>query len=101
MTDAQSLSAGSVLLGGGSYKVTASLTRTALWLASLGLFDKKYSAEVAGKAPGHEYLAPETFAVDTALGRYQGVTEQIRMSQTSGCYTTPLIPRGSDRPEWR
>jgi crotonobetainyl-CoA:carnitine CoA-transferase CaiB-like acyl-CoA transferase len=86
---------------GGSYKVTASLTRTALWLASLGLFDKKYSAEVAGKAPGHEYLAPETFAVDTALGRYQGVTEQIRMSQTSGCYTTPLIPRGSDRPEWR
>ncbi|MFT4125595.1 MAG: CoA transferase [Gordonia sp. (in: high G+C Gram-positive bacteria)] len=86
---------------GGSFKVTVSLTRTALWMGELGIFDKEYSAEVAGKAPGHEYLAPETFIADTALGRYQGVTEQIRMSQTPGYYTNPLIPRGSHRPEWR
>jgi len=86
---------------GGSYKVTVSLTRVALWLVSLGIFDKAYSAEVAGVAPGHEYLDPQTFTVDTALGRYQGVTEQIRMSQTPGYYTNPLIPRGSHRPEWR
>ncbi|MDX3265028.1 CoA transferase [Streptomyces sp. NPDC093228] len=86
---------------GGSYKVTASLTRTALWMLQLGTFDKAYSAEVAGKAPGHEYLDPVTFTADTPLGRYRGVTEQIRMSQTPGYYTYPLIPRGSHRPEWR
>ncbi len=85
---------------GGSYKVTVSLTRTALWLRSLGIFDKAYAREVAGKAPGHENLAPQTFTADTALGRYQGVTEQVRMSQTPGYYSYPLIPRGSHRPEW-
>lgn len=86
---------------GGSYRVMVSLTRVAMWLLSLGIFDKAYSAEVAGKAPGHEYLDPEVFTVDSALGRYQGVTEQIRMSQTPGYYTNPLIPRGSHPPEWR
>ncbi|TWS20290.1 carnitine dehydratase [Tsukamurella asaccharolytica] len=86
---------------GGSYRVSVSLTRTALWMAELGFFDKSYSAEVAGRAPGHEHLEPETFTVDTALGRYQGVTEQIRMSRTPGHYTNPLIPRGSHPPAWR
>ncbi|MGN0095305.1 MAG: CoA transferase [Corynebacterium sp.] len=85
---------------GGSYKVSVSLTRTALWMRSLGIFDKDYAAEVAGKAPGHEYLPPQTFSADTALGRYQGVTEQVRMSRTPGGYTYPLIPRGSHRPAW-
>jgi hypothetical protein len=86
---------------GGSYKVAVSLTRVALWLLGLGIFEKAYSAEVAGTAPGHEYFDPETFTVDTALGRYRGITEQIRMSQTPGYYTSPLTPRGSHRPEWR
>ena len=86
---------------GGSYRVMVSLTRVAMWLLSLGTFDKAYSAEVAGKAPGHEYLDPEVFTADTALGRYQGVTEQIRMSQTPGYYSNPLTPRGSQLPQWR
>jgi crotonobetainyl-CoA:carnitine CoA-transferase CaiB-like acyl-CoA transferase len=86
---------------GGSYRVMVSLTRVAMWLLSLGIFDKAYSAEVAGKAPGHEYLDPEVFTADTALGRYQGVTEQIRMSQTPGYYSSPLSPRGSQVPQWR
>ncbi|MFJ3957107.1 CoA transferase [Arthrobacter sp. NPDC090010] len=85
---------------GGSYKVTVSLTRTALWLRSLGSIDKAYAAEVAGKAPGHEYLDPETFAAQTPLGLYQGVTDQVRMSQTPGFYTTTLMPRGSAQPAW-
>lgn len=86
---------------GGSYRVKVSLTRVALWLLSLGILDKEYAAEVAGTAPGHEYLDPQTFAADTPLGRYRGITEQIRMSETPGYYTNPLIPRGSHRPEWR
>jgi len=86
---------------GGSYKVQVSLTRVALWLLGLGTFDKEYAAGIAGQAPGHEYLDPEVFTADTALGRYQGVTEQIRMSQTPGYYTNPLIPRGAHPPAWR
>jgi hypothetical protein len=66
----------------------------------LSIFDKAYSAEVAGTAPEHQYLDPETFTVDTPLGRYRGITEQIRMSQTPGYYTSPLTPPGSHRPEW-
>ncbi|MDF0530367.1 CoA transferase [Tsukamurella sp. 8F] len=86
---------------GGSYKVTVSLTRTALWLLSLGTFDKAYAAGVAGSAPGHEYLDPQTFTADTSLGRYQGIAEQVRMSQTPGYYTNPLVPRGAGLPIWR
>ena len=85
---------------GGSYKVTVSLTRVALWLQSLGTFDREYSADVAGREVGHELLAPNTFTAHTPLGLYQGVTEQVQMSRTPGYYTHPLMPRGSDRPAW-
>lgn len=86
---------------GGSYRVTVSLTRVALWLLSLGTFDKQFASETAGRLPGHEYLDPQTFTVETPLGLYRGVTEQIRMSQTPGYYTNPLLPRGSQPPSWR
>ncbi|GAA3440558.1 hypothetical protein GCM10018954_101820 [Kutzneria kofuensis] len=33
---------------GGSYRVHVSLTRAALWILSLGVFDKAYAASVAG-----------------------------------------------------
>jgi crotonobetainyl-CoA:carnitine CoA-transferase CaiB-like acyl-CoA transferase len=85
---------------GGSYRVHVSLTRAALWILSMGVFDKGYAAEVAGHGEEHAYLDPETFTADTPLGRYQGVTEQVRMSGTPGRYRTVLVPRGSSRPAW-
>lgn len=85
---------------GGSYRVHVSLTRAALWILSMGVFDQGYAAETAGFVEQHRYLDPETFTVDTPLGRYQGVTEQVRMSLTPGRYAVPLVPRGSSRPEW-
>ncbi|MEU6058776.1 CoA transferase [Streptomyces sp. NPDC047097] len=87
---------------GGSYRVHVSLTRVALWILSLGTFDKDYAREVAGTGTRHAYLDPETFTADTPLGRYQGVTEQIAMSATPGAYrpSSLLVPRGSGRPEW-
>ncbi|MCM6772593.1 CoA transferase [Nocardia sp. CDC159] len=85
---------------GGSYRVSVSLTRVALWVASLGFLDPAYSAEVAGKAPGHEYLPPEIIQADTPLGLYTGIAEQVRMSQTPGAYPFVYVPRGSGRPEW-
>ncbi|MEV6607948.1 CoA transferase [Kutzneria sp. NPDC051319] len=85
---------------GGSYRVHVSLTRAALWILSMGVFDQAYAAETAGSVEQHRYLDPETFTVDTPLGAYQGVTEQVRMSRTPGRYAVPLVPRGASRPVW-
>ena len=85
---------------GGSYRVHVSLTRAALWILSMGVFDRDYAASVAGRGAEHRYLDPETFTADTPLGHYQGVTDQVRMSATPGHYAVPLVPRGSSRPEW-
>ncbi|EWM17702.1 CoA transferase [Kutzneria sp. 744] len=85
---------------GGSYRVHVSLTRAALWILSMGVFDRAYAAETAGGVEQHRYLDPETFTVDTPLGAYQGVTEQVRMSRTPGRYAVPLVPRGASRPVW-
>ncbi|MEA5360688.1 CoA transferase [Amycolatopsis sp., V23-08] len=85
---------------GGSYRVHVSLTRAALWILSMGVFDKAYALDTAGRGEAHAYLDPETFTADTPLGHYQGVTDQVRMSATPGHYRTVLVPRGSSRPEW-
>src|SRR6185503_15943995 len=40
---------------GGSYRVVVSLTRTVLWLLSLGIFDKAYAKATAGSTDEHTY----------------------------------------------
>jgi len=85
---------------GGSYHVRISLTRTALWMLSLGIFDKEWAHRTAGSSVDHHYLDPETFTAKTALGDYQGVTDQVAMSLTPGAYNPVLSPRGSSRPIW-
>jgi crotonobetainyl-CoA:carnitine CoA-transferase CaiB-like acyl-CoA transferase len=87
-------------LHGGSYRVHVSLTRAALWILGLGVFDREYAHATAGHGPEHAYHDPELFTAETPLGHYQGVTEQVRMSATPGRYRTVLVPRGSGRPEW-
>ena len=85
---------------GGSWKIHVSLTRVALWILELGIFDLDYARAVAGTGETHAYLDPETFTADTPLGHYQGVTDQVRMSATPGRYRYVLLARGSSRPEW-
>ncbi|MCM6778924.1 CoA transferase [Nocardia sp. CDC159] len=86
---------------GGSYRIRMCLSRVALWIMSLGLFDKHHVAEILA-APGEEhlYLDPETFAIDSPLGHYTSVTEQVHMSETPGRFPFGLLPRGSSRPQW-
>jgi crotonobetainyl-CoA:carnitine CoA-transferase CaiB-like acyl-CoA transferase len=86
---------------GGSWRVHVSLTRVAMWILDLGVFDLDYATRVAGTGEEHAYLDPETFTADTPLGRYQGVTDQVRMSLTPGRYDPVLVPRGSGTPAWR
>ena len=85
---------------GGSYRVHVSLTRAALWILGLGVFDRDYAHATAGSDEQHAYLDPETFEADTPLGRYQGVTDQVRMSATPGRYDPVLVPRGACPPRW-
>lgn len=86
---------------GGSYHVHVSLSRIALWIMSLGLFDKEWAQRTAGSSEQHAYPDPETFSAVTPMGDYQGVTEQVTMSRTPGRYDPVLIPRGASRLEWR
>jgi hypothetical protein len=85
---------------GGSYRVRLSLVRLSLWLLQMGVFDKEYARTVAGTQGEHSYISPELFTADTPCGHYQGLTDQVVMSRTPGYYQTPLVPRGSSRPEW-
>src|ERR1700758_701572 len=85
---------------GGSYRVVVSLTRTVLWLLSLGIFDKAYAKATAGSTDEHKYLAPDLFTAETPLGTYQGMTDQVVLSRTPGSFRTVLMPRGSSKPEW-
>jgi crotonobetainyl-CoA:carnitine CoA-transferase CaiB-like acyl-CoA transferase len=86
---------------GGSYHVHVSLSRVALWILSLGLFDKDWAYRTADASDEHRLLEPETFRATTPLGDYQGVTDQVFMSLTPGAYDPVLDARGSSRPEWR
>jgi hypothetical protein len=85
---------------GGSYRVVVSLTRTVLWLLSMGIFDKAYAQETAGSTDEHRYVAPDLFTAETPLGTYQGMTDQVVLSRTPGAFRTVLVPRGSSKPEW-
>jgi len=85
---------------GGSYRVTVSLTRTLLWLYSLGIFDKDYVQATAGSSDEHADVAPDLFTAETPLGTYQGMTDQVILSRTPGSFRTVLAPRGSSKPEW-
>jgi crotonobetainyl-CoA:carnitine CoA-transferase CaiB-like acyl-CoA transferase len=85
---------------GGSYRVTVSLTRTMLWLYSLGMFDKNYARATAGSSDEHMNVAPDLFTAETPLGTYQGMTDQGVLSKTPGSFRTVLVPRGASKPEW-
>lgn len=71
---------------GGSYRVVVSLSRMALWLAELGIFDRGYVTKAAGSNDEHRCPDPDTFVVDTPMGRYSGVREVVEMSKTPGDY---------------
>jgi len=86
---------------GGSWRVDCSLTRTALWILSMGVFDLDYAIQTADTGTEHALLPPELFTADTPLGHYQGVTDQVRMSKTPGRYDPVLVPLGSCYPQWR
>jgi crotonobetainyl-CoA:carnitine CoA-transferase CaiB-like acyl-CoA transferase len=85
---------------GGSYRIELSLARLSAWLLHLGHFDKVYARAVGSTEGEHAYLPPQIFEATTPCGHYQGVTDQVEMSDTPGFYQIPLVPRGSCQPVW-
>ena len=84
---------------GGSWHVSISLARAAMWYASLGMFPSK---EVDTSKPEHQMIAPATVTGDTAYGRVTRLAPLARLSRTPGQFPEPLlVVRGADLPKWK
>lgn len=83
---------------GGSYHVRVSLTRAAMWYASLGRFpDKKF--DLTG--PENRLISPEILVAQTPYGEVRRLGPQVKLSRTPGRWRTPLVAvRGGDKVAW-
>jgi crotonobetainyl-CoA:carnitine CoA-transferase CaiB-like acyl-CoA transferase len=83
---------------GGSWHVTVSLTRTAMWCGSLGLVDPG----LAGSDENHRLREPLSYDAPSPFGDVHMVAPPVRFSHTPASWPDPvLVPRGSSRAEWR
>jgi crotonobetainyl-CoA:carnitine CoA-transferase CaiB-like acyl-CoA transferase len=83
---------------GGSYKVNVSLTRTGMFVTSLGTVDP---AE-AGSDRANQVCEPKRVEAETPLGTLVQLAPPVTFSSTSPRWEDPiLLPRGSSKPEWR
>ena len=103
---------------GGSYHVTVSLTRCAMWYQSLGLaseaertFSKNFLQDVWNlsekelpnvvQALRARLVEPAVIVRDTPLGRVRRLAPAVTYSATPAYWDDPiLVPRGSCKPEW-
>jgi len=83
---------------GGSYHVRISLSRAAMWYASLGYFK---DTEFDVTAPEHRMIMPETIKRQTPYGEIHRLAPQVKLSKTPSRWRDPLVTvRGSDLPTW-
>jgi crotonobetainyl-CoA:carnitine CoA-transferase CaiB-like acyl-CoA transferase len=83
---------------GGSWHVTVSLTRTAMWCGSLGLVDPGR----AGCDDEHSLREPLSYDASTPLGDVHMLAPPVHFSQTPPRWPDPiLVPRGSSHAQWR
>ena len=83
---------------GGSYHVRVSLTRAAMWYASLGRFpDVRF--DLSG--PDNRLIPPEILVAQTPYGEVRRLGPQVKLSRTPGRWRTPLVAvRGGDTVSW-
>jgi hypothetical protein len=83
---------------GGSWHVTVSLTRSAMWCGSLGLVNP----ELASCSAEHSLREPIPYDAPSPFGPVHMLAPPVRFSHTSPTWADPiLVPRGSSLPEWR
>jgi crotonobetainyl-CoA:carnitine CoA-transferase CaiB-like acyl-CoA transferase len=82
---------------GGSWHVTVSLTRSAMWYQTLGLVDPAD----AGRGEDNSLREPAAYDAPTPLGDIHMLAPPVTFSHTPAGWTDPiLVPRGSSHPEW-
>ncbi|WP_199553799.1 CoA transferase [Sandaracinobacteroides hominis] len=83
---------------GGSYHVRVSLTRAAMWYASLGKFPN-VNFDLSG--PSNRMISPEILVAQSPYGEIRRVGPQVKLSRTPGKWRSPLVAvRGGDKVEW-
>ncbi len=82
---------------GGSWRITVSLTRTAMWYGSLGLVDPA----LAGCDDDHNLREPLAYDAPSPLGDVHMLAPPVRFSHSPARWPDPiLVPRGSSQPQW-
>jgi crotonobetainyl-CoA:carnitine CoA-transferase CaiB-like acyl-CoA transferase len=82
---------------GGSWHVSVSLTRTAMWCGTLGRVDPAS----AGRDDLHRPRDPEPYDAASPMGDVHMVAPPVHFSHTRPAWPDPvLVPRGSSRAEW-
>jgi crotonobetainyl-CoA:carnitine CoA-transferase CaiB-like acyl-CoA transferase len=83
---------------GGSYHVRVSLTRAAMWYASLGRFPDT-NFDLSG--PDNRMISPEIMVAQTPYGLVRRIGPQVKLSRTPGRWRDPLVAvRGGDPVAW-
>ncbi|MDT1064634.1 CoA transferase [Paracoccus sp. CPCC 101403] len=83
---------------GGSYHVRVSLTRAAMWYASIGRFPD-LDFDLSG--PNNRLISPEILVAKTPYGEVRRLGPQVKLSKTPGKWPEQLVHvRGADLPEW-
>jgi crotonobetainyl-CoA:carnitine CoA-transferase CaiB-like acyl-CoA transferase len=86
---------------GGSYKVTCTLSQTAMYMLSLGLVDKNTLLDLDNMGEEHQPIKPNLQTGQTPFGEFTRLGSQIEMSKTPEYWADPIIvPKGSCKPEW-
>lgn len=80
---------------GGSYHVEVSLTRTAMWLLSLGL---RKDANIPGRMPDNmqDYLIDH----ETCFGNIRHLRPAVECAATPSHFKYPVSALGSSKPQW-
>lgn len=86
---------------GGSYHVSISLTRTAMWYPSLGMMDRAALTKAFGNAR-HRLPPPEMITRATPLGEIRRLAPAVKLSATPAGWDDPIVvPKGSSPARWR
>ena len=82
---------------GGSWHVSVSLTRTAMWYLTLGLVDPAQ----AGTDKEHSLTDPAPYDAPSPLGQLHVLAPPVTFSRTVPTWPAPpLVPRGSSAVAW-
>jgi crotonobetainyl-CoA:carnitine CoA-transferase CaiB-like acyl-CoA transferase len=79
---------------GGSYHVRVSLSRTGMWLQSLGRTDQR------GAGVTEEIVAPGMVDSDSPQGKLYHMGPVVELSETQPRWERPTVPIGTHEAEW-